>query len=737
MSSQIVIADHNLPDWMKQARRGVDWGVLIVMAFCVLVGWQFIAEDSLPATTDAEALVYRIADTADALREGRLYARWSPHVYDGYGAPIPHFEPPFAAQTGAMMTVLLTDNPIVSLRIMLILALMLAGAMVYVLVMQRTNGIAGVLTACLYVYSPYIGLTVSKLMIDAQTLIALAFLPSVLWAINRLLQRNQPLDLLFIAIFTALLTLTSPVHLIYAVLLGAVLLVVDGRWQQALIVGGALMLGVLIAAFYWLPALIDHGQVTWVAQGISVARQPITLSALFAPLTQPDVGRMFPKPQWAIGYPLLSLTISATLAALWQRQLTPLLYAGLGVGLLGMLVIFLPTQTHLLGAVVLCFALSTSSLGTLTARAPTPMRYLLVTIGALALLGWHLPIWLNYPYLVTIDDVSAQAQQASEDSGHGVATLSDDRMTIAPPRALQNPPTIATPANTENRIQIEDLAEGTHYGQYQVLTTVGGDLIIERTYFEGWRATLDGQFIPLVRDTSGLLRVTLPANANGILIVQLGTTWLRSGAWTLSLLSSAGVIFITWRRQRDLALNYDLPVLLSLNMARLLIALCGLMLALRLSPIGTQWIESLREPRNHTLRDVVITGGVTVAELELLAYRLPQTAITPDLTLYWTLNRPTTDDLRVQVRLIAVDDEQQQFASTINPPGGYSSFIWRGSGFVIDQQTLPMPDKAGEYQVTLQVFRCEDRCDQPLSFIAASRSELGVVYNLGTITVVE
>ena len=31
MSTQIVISEHDLPTWMKRARRGFNWGVLLVM----------------------------------------------------------------------------------------------------------------------------------------------------------------------------------------------------------------------------------------------------------------------------------------------------------------------------------------------------------------------------------------------------------------------------------------------------------------------------------------------------------------------------------------------------------------------------------------------------------------------------------------------------------------------------------------------------------------------------------
>ncbi|MFN8565114.1 MAG: hypothetical protein U0703_26605 [Anaerolineae bacterium] len=84
----------DLPMWMQQAMRGTDWGVLIVLGFCLLLGWSFALQPGLPRTNASEHYVFRAADATQAFSEGRLYPRWSPYALGGYGAPIPSYYPP-------------------------------------------------------------------------------------------------------------------------------------------------------------------------------------------------------------------------------------------------------------------------------------------------------------------------------------------------------------------------------------------------------------------------------------------------------------------------------------------------------------------------------------------------------------------------------------------------------------------------------------------------------------------
>ena len=106
MSVNDVIDEAQFPAWMKQARRGVDWGAVLIVGFCLIAARSFIIEAELSATNDSLAYVYRVADYADAFEQGIFYTRWSPHAVNGLGAPIPHYYPSGASYAGGLISYL-------------------------------------------------------------------------------------------------------------------------------------------------------------------------------------------------------------------------------------------------------------------------------------------------------------------------------------------------------------------------------------------------------------------------------------------------------------------------------------------------------------------------------------------------------------------------------------------------------------------------------------------------------
>ena len=207
--ADIPLAD--LPTWMRQSLQNVvDWGLFLVIGFSLLVAWPFLLQSGLPRTNALENHVFMVADYATAFREGRLYPRWSAAALNGYGAPIPHYYPPGAAYSTAVIEVLFTGDTVIAVRFMGILALALAGVMTYAFVLRWGGARAGILAAILYVYSPYMGLTAPHILGDFPGLLGLALLPTLLWGVHRLLLRDRAYDFLLVALTTGALLVTAP-----------------------------------------------------------------------------------------------------------------------------------------------------------------------------------------------------------------------------------------------------------------------------------------------------------------------------------------------------------------------------------------------------------------------------------------------------------------------------------------------------------------------------------------------
>ncbi len=296
-----TIERENLPLWMQKTLRRTDWGALIVIAFSLLAAWSFLLQSGLPRTNASEHYAYRAADTAAGFAEGRLYPRWSANVLGGYGAPIPNYTAPAAAYFPALIDTFVTNEATLAVRLVYVLAFVGAGAAVYAFVLRRSGAVAAVIAALLYVYSPYVGLTVPQLLGDLPGMIGLALIPALLWSVDRLLRVNRPSDVLIVGLITAGLAFTD----LRALGIGWLIAIVLIEWNHGAIRRSALALGsgavgIALAACFWLPALVEADAVRMAARPRAIPFS-LTLAGLLTPLRQLDPGALIAQPQFTLG----------------------------------------------------------------------------------------------------------------------------------------------------------------------------------------------------------------------------------------------------------------------------------------------------------------------------------------------------------------------------------------------------------------------------------------------------
>ncbi|MEO0599278.1 MAG: hypothetical protein AAF126_24415, partial [Chloroflexota bacterium] len=73
MSVNDMMPQDNLPEWMKRAQRPVDWGALLMIAFCLLASFSFINQYTFPATNNSEHYAFQTQDFVQAFDEGLVY----------------------------------------------------------------------------------------------------------------------------------------------------------------------------------------------------------------------------------------------------------------------------------------------------------------------------------------------------------------------------------------------------------------------------------------------------------------------------------------------------------------------------------------------------------------------------------------------------------------------------------------------------------------------------------------
>ncbi len=756
---------YDLPDWMRQARRGVDWGVLLVIALSLLAAWPFIRYSNLPHTNASENYVYRTADYADAFQEGHLYPRWSANALGGYGAPIPNYYPPAAPYLAASLEILFTADPVSAVRLLYIASLCIAGASVYVFVTRRSSAVAGVLAAVLYVYSPYVGMVAPFVMGDLPGVLALALISSLLWAVDRFLMVNRPLDVLFISMLMALLCLTSLRAAAVGVLLVAALTLWHRRFYERKmpirVVMSCLLLGVGLASFYWVPLLLEQSAVHWRASTVPVEPLRLTLNTLFTPLRSLDPNEMVVSPQLTIG--LISLIFAIAGGAAFFRFRGKVGFQGLflviGVGLLLLTLVFFPAEVWLLGPIMLCLSIGGSAIVPFRdylvrrrRRLFLPVLIVLIWIGSTA-------VWFVPQYEEVFGSTSPVSQLQYEQQGYGIAVLPAGA--AVPVTIPDNLPYNRSLLDSFQSDTINKIAPGQISAAFQASpllhfsetdhfllrrVTTPKQLEILTAYFPGWYATLSDRVINLTRSANGLILVDIPVldSSTNELIVTLGTTNVRTGAWLLSGAFLAYVLLTSLRRMRRRRSGFEELILLSRSESRLMVAPVVSFVVITLVFSYVDLPLSLFARSGYNLSNGVQVNARTDTGLSLLAFQLSTNQYTAGdrfhITLYWQAQRTLSENYQVKLSLVNNRDGSQWKGQGYHIPGYYPTRRWNTRQYVTDRYEFTLPEEMpdGNYQIRIEASQCDVDCKiiKSLTFFDTTGQNQGVTFTLPTLVTV-
>ncbi len=740
-------------------RPRLDAGLLLALALSSLALLPLAARPGLPNGDDVLYHAFRAAEMHRAWAHGVLTPRWAEAFYTGYGSPLFHYYASLSYYLTSLLLRLGALDALSALRWLIALALLGGAGGMYWFLRPYAGRAGGVVAALAFTFSPYILYTEPYARGAYPEMLALGLFPLALAAYCALLRTGTRRALALAALSATALILT---HNLMALALGGLL----GGWlawellltrqRAAGLALAALALGTGLAAGFWLPALVEGGEVrlqnlTATAE-LEFRRFFVPLEDLLAASPRADGGALngldgrlnLGVPQWG-----LALAGAAALARRRGAAGEPagrrlgLYFALAGAGCVGlMLPAALPVWERApglalfqfpwrcLGPAAVCLsaaaAFAPGWLARLPGRAPMLAGAALaagLVIPALPLL--YVPEWTH-----TALDTSVAAFHAEELAGRQRATTFSDEylpraVVVAPgatPRLLADyadgyPVNKAHLEALPPGVQIALLEHGPQHDAWRVTASDSFTLEVLTFAFAGWAATVDGQPAPITpSDPHGLITLPVPAGEH-VVQLALGSTPARdlgaAIAWA-SGLALAGLVALLPRLARGARPVLPAAAVTSQD-ARLLAGLAlGGLLALAaagaaLRP-GIAWLES---PPGQALPAQRAAGHWLGESVRLLGYDLNATAVRPGgrlrLRLYWYAAAPVPYGYASFVHLSGGGPPLAQ-ADKYNP-AGVPTLTWTPDGYIQDDYTLELPPDLppGTYRLLVGLYTCDTR----------------------------
>lgn len=714
-------------------RRAIHFLIFIVGIVCVcLVAVQPFLLDGMPRTDDGLLQMYRGIALDHSLRvDHPLWPRYSSGLVYGYGAPLFNYFPPLSYFPASWLHGL--GFSFVGAWLLSMVMYTLLGALGMFLLGRLWTGsdLGAWMAALAYVYAPF-------LLFDSLTrgaspeLSALAALPFVMLGFTQLAwygrRRDLVLALASFALFIPLHTLIT-LHGTALLALFCLFLVWRGSDRRAVFLRLTLagLLGLVITAFYWLPALLEAdavklGLISEQLDHIDVKKHLRSLGEIIAPPHRADPTQQNQAIPISLGWPQLIVSaIGLLLSCRWTyRSFRPLL---LVIWIIALFLVFMNTPHsaflwetipligftqfpwRLLGLASLLMALA-SGAGAVMIASATPQgksRALLVGSIAAVMLLYALPwTYRDYHDDLRADDI--RDLQGFERAGGQLALSSyaeylpvdTDAGQLDPGRLAQRFSMVRAIPRLLSSGTLEVLSgqwEGTA-ASLRIVSAEAQTLVFDWLYLPGWRADIDGRAVEVFPSApAGLVALDAPAGEFDLRIA-LDATTTQAAAQLLSVLGlfAFAALLIAWRLLPDTA-GPEIAAF-SVDM-RLVAGFAALGLGMLL--VKTLALDALESPfKSYRFGPSVDAPAMAnfADRIDLLAADLPSGSIDSrrfDVSLYWRLHGGRLDrDYASIVRMRdpggAVIAEGSSWA-----PGGLATTQWLTNAYIEDVITVEIP----------------------------------------------
>lgn len=530
-----------------------NYQYLIIIFFATFLLGNLFAPGFFPIHDDTQ--VTRVYLMAKSLSDGMFPVRWVSDLGYGYGYPIFNFYGPFAYYIGAIF-VLLGISPLTATKIMIAFPVFVLGIGAYLLAEKFWGRSGALITSILAMSAPYVALLIFVRGAVGE-LYGLAFIPLVLYSLYNLYETKRVRFLFLAAIFQAALitshNLTAFYSGIFIFIFVLIISFIAYRKKQLYSVFqivSAVLLGVLLSSFYWLPAILemrftnvisqvgggadfrDHfvclpqlwesswgfgGSVKGCIDGLSfrLGKAHILLAIIALPLVF-ILKEKKPKLALAVGFLFLTIATFLTTHAsmfIWEN-LAPFAYIQYPWRFLGMMSL---SSAFISGSLVLYLDFL---------KIKKSKNFYITCILSVAVLGLVVALYFKLFNPQTIIPNASEDYTAKNIINFKISKISDEYLPsdFIKPLSEKDLPTsrleVVSPSGVSlDILEIESL---THREAYKISINEQADLKWNIASFPAWRIYLDGNPIDKLKSSNGTI-FTVPAGKHDIEAVYEST----------------------------------------------------------------------------------------------------------------------------------------------------------------------------------------------------------------------
>ena len=734
------------PSHALASRRAFHFLIYVVgIASVCLVAVQPFMLDRMPRTDDGLLQMYRSVALDHSLRvDHPLWPRYSSGLVYGYGAPLFNYFPPLSYFPASWLHGLGFSFVGSWLLSMVIYTLLAALGMFLLARLWTRSDLAGWMAALAYVNAPFF-LFDSLTRGSSSELAALAALPFVMLGFTRLAKYGRRRDLvLAVATFALFIPLHTLITLHGTALLAlyCLFLVWHEGERRAVFIRLSLagLLGLVIAAFYWLPALLeaDSIKLSLISEQLShinVKRHLRPLAEILALPHTADPTQQNQAIPISLGWPQLIVSAIGLLLS-WRLALRRYLPLMLLIWITVLCLVFMNTPHsaplwdaipligftqfpwRLLGLASLLLALA-SGIGVVLIAATLPGgsgRAIVIGFIGLIILLYALP-WTYRAYHddLQVDDIR-DVQQFERDGGQLALSSYAEYLPLSADALLLDPQRFAT-GDQVPRLLPSDSPEilseqwsGT-WASLSLRSDKEQTLVFDWLYLPGWRADIDGQAVEVFPSApAGLVALDAPAGQFDLRIA-LGSTTTQAAAQVLSAVGLVGLaaLLMAWRHLPGASEVEDQSLGMDLRLVAGFAALgIGMFLFKTLAP------DAIQSPFSSSRFGVSVDSPALANfdnRIDLLAAVLPSGVIDQrsfEIALFWRLHdraleRDYSSIVRMRDPWGAVIAEANSFA-----PGGLQTSNWLENAYIEDVIALDVlpftpPLEAG-YSLEVALF---------------------------------